>query len=208
MKGVAVNLSAITSQRMKARGLAAARDRADAPLIDVLGLIVRELTGEPPPNIARRRSICGARWSKKKSDPISHNSPDRSATSAPTAATRAKSSRVSILPTISPTSARTTTKSKRKARPAQRGEEGSDTDEQQATHAEAEAAVRRRVRRGRRGSSGNEIRRHGGRSTNRARKTPVTARTAVLERARWDYKVYTRRSMKRPTPKNCAIPTN
>ena len=54
MKGVSANLSAITAQRMKAHGLAAARDRAEAPLADVLGLMVRErLTGEAPPDFAR-----------------------------------------------------------------------------------------------------------------------------------------------------------
>jgi len=54
MKGVSANLSAITTQRMKAHGLATARDRAEAPLADVLGLMVRErLTGEPPPDFAR-----------------------------------------------------------------------------------------------------------------------------------------------------------
>src|SRR6202008_354777 len=54
MKGVSANLSAITAQRVKAHGLAAARDRAEAPLADVLGLMVRErLTGEAPPDFAR-----------------------------------------------------------------------------------------------------------------------------------------------------------
>jgi cobaltochelatase CobT len=54
MKGVAANLSAITAQRMKAHGLATARDRAEVPLADALALMVRErLTGEPPPDFAR-----------------------------------------------------------------------------------------------------------------------------------------------------------
>jgi len=54
MKGVAQNLAANLEARCIARGLAAARDKADAPLADVLGLIVREkLTGTPPPEAAR-----------------------------------------------------------------------------------------------------------------------------------------------------------
>ena len=54
MKGVAQNLAANLEARCIARGLAAARDKADAPLADVLGLIVREkLTGAPPPEAAR-----------------------------------------------------------------------------------------------------------------------------------------------------------
>ncbi len=67
MKGVAHNLSAITAQRMKAHGLGAARDRADAPLADVLGLIVRErLTGEPPPDFARTAVDLWRPWIEEK----------------------------------------------------------------------------------------------------------------------------------------------
>jgi cobaltochelatase CobT len=50
MKGVAGNLSASLEQRLVQRGLAKARVKADAPIADVLGLMVREkLTGEKPP---------------------------------------------------------------------------------------------------------------------------------------------------------------
>ena len=51
MKGVAANLAAGLEARCTARGLAKAKDRAEAPLADVIGLIVRErITGEPPPD--------------------------------------------------------------------------------------------------------------------------------------------------------------
>ncbi len=54
MKGVAENLAANLEARCGARGLARARDKTEAPLADVLELIVREkLTGEPPPDMAR-----------------------------------------------------------------------------------------------------------------------------------------------------------
>ncbi|MBS0471880.1 MAG: cobaltochelatase subunit CobT [Proteobacteria bacterium] len=50
MKGVAGNLAASLEQRLVQRGLAKARVKADAPIADVLGLMVREkLTGEAPP---------------------------------------------------------------------------------------------------------------------------------------------------------------
>ena len=50
MKGVAANLAAGLEQRLVQRGLAKARTRDEAPLADVLGLMVREkLTGEKPP---------------------------------------------------------------------------------------------------------------------------------------------------------------
>ena len=50
MKGVAANLTAGLEQRLLGRGLAKARVKDDAPLADVLGLMVREkLTGEKPP---------------------------------------------------------------------------------------------------------------------------------------------------------------
>ena len=50
MKGVAANLAAGLEQRLLNRGLAKARVRDEAPLADVLGLMVREkLTGEKPP---------------------------------------------------------------------------------------------------------------------------------------------------------------
>jgi len=50
MKGVAANLAAGLEQRLLGRGLARARVRDEAPIADVLGLMVREkLTGEKPP---------------------------------------------------------------------------------------------------------------------------------------------------------------
>ena len=54
MKGVANNLAASLEQRCSQRGFAKARDKKDAPLADVLGLIIREkLTGEPIPPSAK-----------------------------------------------------------------------------------------------------------------------------------------------------------
>ena len=54
MKGVADNLTAGLEQRLNARGLAKARVRADVPIADALGLIVREkLTGQAPPESAK-----------------------------------------------------------------------------------------------------------------------------------------------------------
>ncbi|HEY4124675.1 MAG TPA: cobaltochelatase subunit CobT, partial [Rhizomicrobium sp.] len=54
MKGVAQNLSAGVEARVNQRGLAKARTRAEAPIADIVGLLVREkLTGEPPPENAK-----------------------------------------------------------------------------------------------------------------------------------------------------------
>lgn len=56
MKGVASNLASGLEQRLLNRGLGKARGREEAPLADVLGLLVREsLTGEKPP-----ASVAGA----------------------------------------------------------------------------------------------------------------------------------------------------
>ena len=55
MKGVADNLAANLEAKCSARGMAKVRDKAEVPLTDVLGLIVREkLTGERPPEAARQ----------------------------------------------------------------------------------------------------------------------------------------------------------
>src|SRR5262245_11230164 len=55
MEGVKANLAAILAMRCKAHGLGEVKEQIQAPLVDVLGLIVRErLTGEAPPPIARR----------------------------------------------------------------------------------------------------------------------------------------------------------
>jgi cobaltochelatase CobT len=51
MKGVADNLAAGLEQRLTQRGLTKARLKADVPIADALGLLVREkLTGTPPPD--------------------------------------------------------------------------------------------------------------------------------------------------------------
>jgi cobaltochelatase CobT len=55
MAGVKANLAAILAMRCKAHGLGDVKEQIQAPLVDVLGLMVRErLTGEAPPPIARR----------------------------------------------------------------------------------------------------------------------------------------------------------
>ncbi len=55
MPGVKQNLNAILTMRCKAHGLGDVKEQIQAPLTDVLGLMVRErLTGEPPPAIAKR----------------------------------------------------------------------------------------------------------------------------------------------------------
>jgi cobaltochelatase CobT len=54
MKGVAANLTAGLEARLSATGIARARQRADAPLPEVMGLLVRErITGLPPPKCAQ-----------------------------------------------------------------------------------------------------------------------------------------------------------
>jgi cobaltochelatase CobT len=55
MPGVKQNLAAILAMRCKAHGLGDVKEQIQAPLTDVLALMVRErLTGEPPPAIAKR----------------------------------------------------------------------------------------------------------------------------------------------------------
>lgn len=55
MAGVAVNLAAALEDRAKRKGFARIEDRAQAPLGDALGFLVRErLTGQPPPPSARK----------------------------------------------------------------------------------------------------------------------------------------------------------
>ncbi len=55
MAGVAKNLQAALEERCRARGYARVRDRSEAPLAEVVGLMVREkLTGAPIPESARR----------------------------------------------------------------------------------------------------------------------------------------------------------
>jgi cobaltochelatase CobT len=55
MPGVRENLGAILAMRCKAHGLGDVKEQIQAPLLDVLSMIVRErLTGDPPPDIAKR----------------------------------------------------------------------------------------------------------------------------------------------------------
>ncbi|HEX3483491.1 MAG TPA: cobaltochelatase subunit CobT [Micropepsaceae bacterium] len=55
MPGVRENLNAILTMRCKAHGLADVKEQIQAPLVDVLGLIMRErLTGDAPPELAKR----------------------------------------------------------------------------------------------------------------------------------------------------------
>jgi len=55
MKGVAANLAAGLEQKLLQRGLARAHSKEDAPLPEVMGLLVREaLTGEKPPESVRQ----------------------------------------------------------------------------------------------------------------------------------------------------------
>ena len=55
MPGVKDNLAAVLAMRCKAHGLGDVQEQTQAPLVDVLSLMVRErLTGETPPQIAKR----------------------------------------------------------------------------------------------------------------------------------------------------------
>ncbi len=55
MPGVRENLGAVLAMRCKAAGLGEVKEQIQAPLTDIIGLIVRErLTGDAPPEIARR----------------------------------------------------------------------------------------------------------------------------------------------------------
>jgi cobaltochelatase CobT len=67
MQGVANNLAAGVEQRCAARGLAKARVRADVPIADALGLMVREkLTGEPPPESAKTAVALWRDWIEER----------------------------------------------------------------------------------------------------------------------------------------------
>jgi cobaltochelatase CobT len=67
MKGVAANLAAGLEARVVQRGLAKARMKSEAPLPDVLGLIVRErLTGEAPPESVRHAVDLWRPWVEEK----------------------------------------------------------------------------------------------------------------------------------------------
>ncbi len=67
MKGVANNLAAGLEARCNARGLAKARVRADVPIAEALGLMVREkLTGAAPPDCARNAVELWRSWIEEK----------------------------------------------------------------------------------------------------------------------------------------------
>ncbi len=67
MKGVAVNLAAGLEARLVQRGLTKARMKSEAPLADVVGLIVREkLTGEAPPESVRMAVDLWRPWIEEK----------------------------------------------------------------------------------------------------------------------------------------------
>ncbi|WP_341704177.1 cobaltochelatase subunit CobT [Ferrovibrio sp.] len=67
MAGVAHNLNAALDDRCKSRGYAKVKDRSEAPLADVLGLLARErLTGQPVPAAARQMVECWRDWIEDK----------------------------------------------------------------------------------------------------------------------------------------------
>jgi cobaltochelatase CobT len=67
MKGVADNLAAGLEQRCSARGLQKARVRADVPIAEALGLIVREkLTGAAPPESAKNAVELWREWIEQR----------------------------------------------------------------------------------------------------------------------------------------------
>jgi cobaltochelatase CobT len=67
MKGVSDNLTAALDERCKVRGYSRVRDRSEAPLADVVGLMVRErLTGQAIPEVARRMVDLWRDWIEEK----------------------------------------------------------------------------------------------------------------------------------------------
>jgi cobaltochelatase CobT len=67
MKGVAANLTAGLEARLAATGIAKARQRSDAPLPEVIGLLVRErITGLPPPDCARAAVQSWREWIEER----------------------------------------------------------------------------------------------------------------------------------------------
>jgi cobaltochelatase CobT len=67
MKGVAENLTANLDSRLTARGIAKVRERADVPLADAVGLIVREkLTGLPTPDNAKKAVELWRPWIEER----------------------------------------------------------------------------------------------------------------------------------------------
>jgi cobaltochelatase CobT len=67
MKGVAANLTAGLEARLGASGIAKVRTRAEAPLAEVMALLVRErLTGLPPPECARTAVASWRDWIEER----------------------------------------------------------------------------------------------------------------------------------------------
>ncbi len=67
MKGVSDNLTAGLTARCNQRGLAKARERADVPLADALGMVVRErLTGLAPPDGAKHAVDLWRDWIEER----------------------------------------------------------------------------------------------------------------------------------------------
>ena len=67
LPGVAHNLSALLDERCRTRGYAKIREKSEAPLGDVVGLLVRErLTGQAPPESARHMVDLWRPWIEEK----------------------------------------------------------------------------------------------------------------------------------------------
>lgn len=67
MAGVAQNLNAALEDRCRSRGYAKVKDRSEAPLADVLGLLARErLTGEAVPKQAQKMVALWRDWIEEK----------------------------------------------------------------------------------------------------------------------------------------------
>ncbi|MBN34969.1 MAG: cobaltochelatase subunit CobT [Rhodospirillaceae bacterium] len=67
MKGVADNLSVVLEERCRNKGLHRITDQDEAPLADVIGLVVREkLTGEAPPPSAAKAVEMSRAWLEEK----------------------------------------------------------------------------------------------------------------------------------------------
>ncbi len=63
MKGLAENLSVVLEERCRAKGLHRIASQEEAPLADILGLLVREkLTGEAPPPSAAKAVEMSRKW--------------------------------------------------------------------------------------------------------------------------------------------------
>ncbi len=77
MQGVAANLAARMEQRYERSRFADVTDRADAPLPDALGLLVREkLTGQAPPAKARAVVNLWRQWIEGRARSVLDRMPD------------------------------------------------------------------------------------------------------------------------------------